>query len=96
MDLANYHVFLTAYDTDHKLNVRNRTATSFTVEIDAAWAALKGTKASDDASFSWRVVAKRKDIKGERLATVAIPKEPTLPEIPTNSQRPAGPTASGR
>ena len=95
-DLTSYHVFLSAYDTDHKVSVHNRTATGFTVEADAAWAALKGTKGSDDASFSWRVVAKRKDIKGERLAAVAIPQEPTLPEIPTNSARPAGPTASGR
>ena len=95
-DLTRYHVFLSAYDTDHKINVRNRTATGFTVEADAAWAAVKGTKGSDDASFSWRVVAKRKDIKGERLATVAIPKEPTLPQIPMPSERPAGPSASGR
>jgi hypothetical protein len=63
--------------------VRNQTATGFTVEADAELAALKGRALADlTGGFSWRVVAKRKDIDGERLATVVIPTEPTLPEPP--------------
>ena len=33
-----------------------------------------------DGTFSWRVVAKRKDIAGVRFERVEIPKEPSLPE----------------
>ena len=91
VDLSKYHVFLSVYDTDQKLHVSNRTATGFTVEADMALAALKGSKGSDaDATFSWRIVAKRKDIQGDRLAPVEIPKEPKLPEMPAigpNSRR---------
>ena len=52
-----------------------------------ALAALKETKESDlDAAFSWRIVARRKDITGERLAPVEIPDEPKLPGIPAISR----------
>ena len=35
-----------------------------------------------DGAFGWRVVAKRKDITGDRLETVTIPPEPILPPVP--------------
>jgi hypothetical protein len=38
--------------------------------------------AKEGAGFFWRVVARRKDIAGERLAPVTIPQEPTLPSKP--------------
>jgi hypothetical protein len=83
VDLSDYHVFLTEYDTDALLRVRHRTAAGFAVEADPDMATLKGKKESDlTGSFSWRVVAKRKDIAGERLAPVTIPAEPTLPPVP--------------
>jgi hypothetical protein len=89
VDLSKYHVFLSAYDTDHHLHVSNRTATGFTVEADLVLAASKGAAASDlDASFSWRIVARRKDIAGNRLETVELPTEPALPRIPAISARP--------
>ena len=46
--------------------------------------------ASDAAegTFSWRVVAKRKDIAGARLERVEIPKEPTLPDVPASGCEP--------
>jgi hypothetical protein len=89
-DVARYHVFLTAYDTEVLLHVKNRTATGFTVEADPDVAALKGRKDADlSGPFSWRVVARRKDIRGERLATVMIPKEPPLPAIPDLPNPPA-------
>ena len=88
VDLTKYHVFLSAYDTDHHLHVSNRTANGFTVQADLALAASKGAHDSDvDASFSWRIVARRKDIAGERLETVEVPKEPKLPGVPAISPR---------
>jgi hypothetical protein len=56
----------------------------FTVEADASLAALKGQKASDLAgTFSWRVVARRNDIAGERLPVWQMPTPAfTKPEPP--------------
>lgn len=68
-ELRDYHVFITPYD-DHDLRVSQITPTGFTVRARDAGATGR---------FSWRVVAKRKDIAGERLARVTIPPEPTLP-----------------
>jgi hypothetical protein len=79
VDTEKYHVFLTQYDEHPDLCVAQRTPTGFRV------------LAKDDAStgaFSWRVVAKRKDIAGERLARITIPPEPTLP-VPTPTPAPA-------
>jgi hypothetical protein len=81
-DTANYHVFLTGYDHDHLLHVTKRTPTGFTVEANAALATLQGRKSSDiTGTFSWRIVAKRRDIPGERLAPVTVPTAPKLPWI---------------
>ncbi len=78
--MDDYHVFLTGYDNDTVLHCTQRTARGFTVEANAALAALQGRERCDlGGKFSWRVVARRKDIVGERLARVAIPPEPTLP-----------------
>jgi hypothetical protein len=80
VNLSDYHVFLTPYDSDSVLHVSHRTSAGFSVEADPEIAALKGKKGTDlEGTFSWRVVAKRKDIKGERFATVTIPPEPRLP-----------------
>ena len=76
-------MFLTEQGTHHHVIVKSQTPTGFTVEADAELAALKGRALTDlNGTFSWRVVAKRKDIDGERLATVVIPTAPTLPEAP--------------
>jgi hypothetical protein len=81
-EVENYHVFLTAYDSDHLLHVTKRTSKGFTVEANAALAALQGQNKVDlTGTFSWRVVAKRKDIVGERLAKVSMPPEPVLPPV---------------
>jgi hypothetical protein len=73
-DLTDYHVFLTPYD-DHSLFATERTTKGFRVRASG------GTGCG---SFSWRVVAKRKDIVGERLAPVTIPREPQLPAVPSS------------
>ena len=78
-----YHVFLTEYDGHSGLYVTNTTPTGFTVmaaERDTASGAKAPTKAGS-GTFSWRVVAKRKDIAGERLAKVASP--PPLKSVET-------------
>jgi hypothetical protein len=63
----SYHVFLTEYDDNSGLYVTNRTSTSFAVRA-------RSSKTSN-GSFSYRVVAKRKDIAGRRLEPVTIPTE---------------------
>jgi hypothetical protein len=70
VDLRSYHVFLTQYDEHNDLAVSDRTLNGFHVHA-------KNPAASGE--FSWRVVAKRKDIAGSRLESVTIPPEPTLP-----------------
>jgi hypothetical protein len=83
VNLDHYHVFLTEYETDAVLRVRRRTKEGFEVEADVELAAVKGKKQADlTGEFSWRVVAKRRDIAGERLAPVEMPSEPTLPSVP--------------
>jgi hypothetical protein len=77
-DLSAYHVFLTAYG-DFDLHVSERGSESFRVQA-------KDSSAS--GRFSWRVVAKRKDINAPRFETVTTPTEPMLPNIP---QPPAAP-----
>jgi hypothetical protein len=73
VDLDEYQVFVTEYGQHSDLCVTDQTATGFRVQ------------AKDDAArgrFGWRIVARRKDIRGERLAPVTIPPEPTLPPVP--------------
>jgi hypothetical protein len=69
-DTHDYHVFVTPND-DHDLRVSERTPTRFTVRAKDPTAA---------GCFSWRVVAKRKDIPGDRFSKVTVPPEPTLPK----------------
>lgn len=89
-----YHVFLTEHDVHNHLVVAKRTPTGFAVLADAEGAALKGKKVADlTGTFSWRVVAKRKDIAGQRLARFNVPKIRTpdpaqLPKMPARKPRP--------
>jgi hypothetical protein len=69
-DMDDYHVFVTPNE-DHELRVSSQTPTQFTVRA-------KDPKAA--GRFSWRVVAKRKDIAGDRFSKVTVPSEPALPE----------------
>jgi hypothetical protein len=86
VDLADYRVFLTEENTHQHLIVTDRTSHGFAVEADLEMAALKGKRETDlNGTFSWRIVAKRRDIKGARLETVAVPPEPVLPPLPDNA-----------
>jgi hypothetical protein len=93
-ELADYHVFLTDHGK-HYLSVTERRPHCFVVEADTEIASLKGKPVSElSGTFSWRLVAKRKDISGERLAKVEIPTQPILPEsvaAPVPAQMPTRP-----
>jgi hypothetical protein len=63
----SYHVFLTEYEDNNALFVANRTNSGFCVR------AKSSTTAS--STFSYRIVAKRKDIEGPRFEEVTLPPE---------------------
>jgi hypothetical protein len=60
-----YQVFLTDYGSSGHLSVPSRTVTGFVVQAE---------KAAASGTVGWRVVARRADIKGERLAKFDLPK----------------------
>jgi hypothetical protein len=68
-----YHVFLTEYEDQGGLFVTNVNARGF--DVRARTVGASGT-------FSYRVVAKRKDIAGPRLERVDIPPAPQRPPAP--------------
>jgi hypothetical protein len=79
----SYHVFMTEYEDNNALYVTKRTNTGFVVRAKSSKTAT--------GTFSYRVVAKRKDIAGPRFEKVTIPTEkrrgapseaPTLPLPP--------------
>ena len=79
-DLANYHVFLMVYGGYDLLSVTSQTPEAFRIESQ---------NPASTIAFSWRIVAKRKDIAGARFEPVTVPPEPTLPGDPGDRQRPA-------
>ncbi len=91
VDTKELHVFLTPHDTTHHLAVTARAGGSFSVGAGVAGdATARGVKATDvNGTFTYRVVAKRKDVVAERLAKFAMPKEikiapPPLPSLPSD------------
>ena len=86
VDTSKLHVFCMSHNASHHLAVTTRAGGSFSVEADVSGtAAARGVKASDvNGTFTYRVVAKRKDVKAERLAKFEMPKAPpalaTLPK----------------
>jgi hypothetical protein len=71
----DYHVFVTPYGDCRGLYVANRSTDRFQVREQQG-----GTS---NVRFSYRIVAKRKDIDGERLAKFTLPKRPARPPSPT-------------
>jgi hypothetical protein len=71
--LDDYHVFLTQYGGHNDLSVTEQTPHGFQVE---------GNDPLSTARFSWRIVAKRRDIAAPRFETVTIPPAPILPSAP--------------
>jgi hypothetical protein len=67
VEIDGYHVFVTPYGESKGLFVAERYATGFRV--------CEQQGGTNNASFAYRVVAKRKDIVADRLATVTPPRE---------------------
>jgi hypothetical protein len=89
----HYHVFLTEYDDNNALYVCDRTSHGFKVRAKSSKTAR--------STFSYRIVAKRKDIAGPRLEKVEFPAHtrPTLriPKIVERPHKPIPPVqSSGR
>jgi hypothetical protein len=82
VDTSDYHVFLAGYEGRSDLSVCDRTSEDFRV---------RATAGDVDGTFSWRVVAKRKDIIAPRFEPVVIPSAPTLPSIPASGSASAPP-----
>jgi len=88
VDTKELHVFLTPHDEAHHLAVTTRTGGTFSVAAGVSGdAAARGVKATDaNSTFTYRVVAKRKDVVTPRLAkfvppTVAAPNTAAPPPI---------------
>jgi hypothetical protein len=79
VDTADYHVFLTGHDGRFDLTVGDQGPDGFVVKAATA----------GEGTFSWRVVAKRKDIAGVRFEHVEIPIAPTLPSVSDSEDVPA-------
>jgi hypothetical protein len=90
-DTSSYHVFITEHGDNTGIYTTHKGLDSLSVEADGPLAALKGKKATDlNGTFSYRIVAKRKDVKAARLATFSPPQTPApnleaakLPKPPT-------------
>jgi hypothetical protein len=66
-----YHVFITEYEDNNALYVTRRSSTGFEVRAKTSTA---------NSTFSYRVVAKRKDITPTRLEKVTPPKKLEAPK----------------
>ena len=64
VNIDAYHVFIAEYDDNNGLFVTNRTSTGFEVRAKTS---------ARTAAFSYRVVARRKDIAPARFAKMALP-----------------------
>lgn len=88
VDTKELHVFLTPHNEAHHLAVTARAGGTFSVAAGVSGdAAARGVKATDaNSTFTYRVVAKRKDVVTPRLAkfvppTVAAPNTAAPPPI---------------
>jgi hypothetical protein len=70
----DYHVFITEMGENNALHVASKSATGFSVQPDAGTVAAKGrTAAQVNTTFSYRVMARRSDIAGERFPKWEVP-----------------------
>ena len=83
VDTSRLHVFCMPHDETHHLAVKARSGNGFSVAADVTGAAAaRGAKAADlSGTFTYRVVAKRKDVVAERLAKFAVPQEIKPPAL---------------
>src|SRR5205823_1488486 len=81
IETSAYHVFLTPYGDSNGLYVADRTANGFLVQEQ------KG--GTSNLTFSYRVVAKRKDVASPRMAKIRVSAAPPADVFPA-SPFPAG------
>ncbi len=91
VDTSKLHVFLTPHDEHFALHLTGRTASGFTVTaVPSTTGAAAGHRTADaQGTFTYRVVAKRKDVRADRLAKFTVPQEIKLapPPIPTAAKK---------
>jgi hypothetical protein len=85
VDTNHYHVFLSPYGETTGIHVARRHREGFSVVAKESHGRIK---------FSYRIVAKRKDVKHVRLEKVQLPPPPVAPSISTDhlNQLPEPPT----
>ena len=93
VDTSKLHVFTESHDEHHALHIAGTSTTGFTVGVvPSTTGAAAGKKASDlSGSFTYRVVAKRKDVAAPRLAKFDLPKPLPTPPVFATSDTPATP-----
>ncbi len=98
VDTRKLHVFLTEHDENNAVHVTKRTARGFTVQADGATMKAKGkTAEAINGTFSYRVVARRKDVAAPRLAKFTVPQEVkaatplVVPTLPKDEKKPTLP-----
>lgn len=69
---GEYHIFVSPYDPSNGLYVSRRNRKRFVV--------LEQKRGQSTLTFSYRIVARRKDIAGPRLQKVTPPPERSLPQ----------------
>ena len=74
VDMNGYYVFLTPYGESNGMFVAERYATGFRV--------CEQQGGTSNVSFAYRVVAKRKDVVANRLATVRLPEAASELQLP--------------
>ncbi len=81
IETSGYHVFLTPHSVESEaLAVTERRADAFVV--------MERNKGASSGTFSWRLVAKRKDVAAERLAKVQLLTPTALPALPDRETPP--------
>ncbi len=90
IDTSTLHAFFVSHDANHALHLGGKSTTGFTVEAQPSAVALAAGKRQGDlgGTFTWRVVGKRKDVSGERLAKFTLPKEIKLAPPPDSTTLP--------
>lgn len=84
----DYHVFLTPEGDCNGLYVHRKTGTGFEVR--------ELRKGASSASFSYRIVARRRDAKGKRLEVVQLGKLPERADAMVALPKPSGKEGKGR
>jgi len=96
VDTSKMHVFVMEHGANNALHIAKKDATGFAVQADSQALAARGQTASaTNGTFSYRIVALRKDNPGERLAKFTpfkphADKPPAAVNFPYDTKRTEG------